>query len=110
MVLNATFNNISATLWHFSFIGEGNGVQGLFGTNLNLFHAVVLKKIFKGFQFCQPIRSHGSYLGCRTRSLDIILEEDHSWSITSKFGPLVLRRSKCEKLMEDECRTSDEKC
>ena len=28
MVLNATFNNISATLWHFSFIGEGNGVPG----------------------------------------------------------------------------------
>jgi hypothetical protein len=117
MVLNATFNNNSATLWHFSFIGEGNRstwrippTQGLFGTNLNLFHAVVLKKIFKGFQFCQPIRSHGSYHGCRTRSLDIILDEDHSWSITSKFGPLVLRRSKCEKLMEHECRTSDEKC
>ena len=39
MVLNATFNNISATLWHFSFIGEGNRstwrippTQGLFGT------------------------------------------------------------------------------
>jgi hypothetical protein len=49
------------------------------------------KEDFQKFPIFQPIRSHSSHLGCRARTLDIILEEDHPRSITS------LRRSKCEK-------------
>ena len=39
------------------------------------------------FPIFQPIRSHSIHLGCRARSLDIILKEGQPRSITSKFGP-----------------------
>jgi hypothetical protein len=40
------------------------------------------------FQVFQPIRSHGSHLGCRARSVNTLLEEDHPRSATSKFGSI----------------------
>ena len=53
-------------------------------------------------------KSHGSHFGCRKRSPGTILEEDHSKSIISKFGPIwpnwFLRRSKFEKQTDDRHR------
>jgi hypothetical protein len=53
-------------------------------------------------------KSHGSHFGCRKRSPGTILEEDHSKSIISKFGPIwpnwFLRRSKFEKQTDDRYR------
>jgi hypothetical protein len=48
-------------------------------------------------EFTEIFSSHGSHLGCRARSQDIILEGTiQVWSN--------LRRSKCEKLMYYRCR------
>jgi hypothetical protein len=41
----------------------------------------------------QPIRSHIGHPGCRARSSDTILQEDHQRSLTSKFGPIWPRGS-----------------
>jgi hypothetical protein len=43
---------------------------------------------FQRFPIFQPIRSHGSHLYYWARSADTILEEEHSKSITSEFGPI----------------------
>jgi hypothetical protein len=43
---------------------------------------------FQRFPIFQPIRSHGSHLKYQARSANTILEEKHSKSITSEFGPI----------------------
>lgn len=43
---------------------------------------------FQRFPSFQPTRRYGRHLGCRTRSQNTIMEEDHARNITFKFGPI----------------------
>jgi len=54
------------------------GNLGLFGSKLVSFHPACSEEedFHQRFPICQPIRSHGSHLGCRARPLDIILASD----------------------------------
>jgi hypothetical protein len=69
------------------YILEGDHPRTIW-TNFNFIPSSCSEEDFQRFPIVQPMRSHGSHLGYTARSLDIILEEDHSRNIIFKFGPI----------------------
>ena len=102
--LNDYLYNLGSIKFIFS---ENNCYLFIFHLDQIWFHSIKgyeEERFSKIYNF-QPIRSHGTHPGCKARSPDITLEEDHPRSITSIFWSnlaqwLLRRRSKCGKLTD----------
>ena len=88
-IVNYMLSFLPSAYFHFPVCSNVSGnvtTQELFGTNLVSFYQVALnQKIFKDFRFSnQSVLANAAILDVGERSPDIILEEDHPRSITSK--------------------------